>query len=93
MRILILPLLLFSTGCISLWPDPALDALPEPSHPEDVQLLLQSAPDPLEPMNRAFFALDTTLFSVALGPLWEGYNAVVPEWARTGLFNFGNNII
>ena len=93
MRILILPLLLFSTGCISLWPDPALDALPEPSHPEDVQLLLQSAPDPLEPMNRAFFALDTTLFSVALGPLWEGYNAVVPECARTGLFNFGNNII
>ena len=93
MRILILPLLLFSTGCISLWHNPALDALPEPSHPEDVKLLLQSAPDPLEPMNRAFFALDATLFSVALGPLWEGYNAVVPECARTGLFNFGNNII
>ena len=92
LRTYILILLLFSVGCVSWQSDSALKALPEPSHPEDVQLLLQTAPDPLEPMNRAFFALDKTLFTYALEPIWSGYNAAVPQKARKGIRHFSDNL-
>ena len=97
MRVFVLSLFLiangfFQVGCVQLWQSSDITSLPAASHPEDVQLLLQPAPDPLEPMNRAFFALDKTLFTCALGPLWDGYNAVVPESARIGVLHFGNNI-
>jgi phospholipid-binding lipoprotein MlaA len=91
-RPFILTLLLFMVGCTSWRPDPALKLLPEPSHPKDAQLLLQPAPDPLEPINRAFFAVDKTLFTYALEPVWTGYNAVVPLKARNGIRRFSDNL-
>ena len=92
LRPYILTLLLFSVGCASWKSDSALKALPEPSHPEDAQLLLQPVPDPLEPVNRAFFALDKTLFTCALEPIWNGYNAAVPQKARKGIRHFSDNL-
>ncbi len=92
LRPYILTLLLFSVGCASWRSDSALKALPEPSHPKDVQLLLQSAPDPLEPINRAFFTVDQTLFTCALEPIWAGYNAAVPQKARKGIRHFSDNL-
>ena len=92
MRSYILTLLLFTVGCASWRPDPALKTLPEPSNPKDAQLLLQPAPDPFEPINRAFFAVDKTLFTYALGPVWFGYNDVVPEKARNGILHFSTNL-
>ncbi len=92
LRPYILILLLFSVGCASWRSDPALENLPEPSHPKDVQLLLQPSPDPLEPINRAFFVVDRALFTGALEPIWAGYNAAVPQKARMGIRHFSNNL-
>ncbi len=91
-RPFILTLLLFTVGCASWRSDPALENLPEPSHPKDGQLLLQPAPDPLEPINRAFFVVDRTLFTGALEPIWAGYNAAVPQKARKGIRHFSDNL-
>lgn len=91
-RTYILSLLLFVAGCASWGTDPALESLPAPTHPEDVSLLPKSAPDPVEPLNRGFFALDTVLFTYALEPAWSGYNAVVPEKARKGIKHFSKNL-
>ncbi|MDP7010839.1 MAG: MlaA family lipoprotein [Verrucomicrobiota bacterium] len=97
MRRLILSLLgfvggVFLTGCVQFSQSNAISSLPSPSHPEDVHLLLQSAPDPYEPINRAFFNLDKSLFTCALEPVWSGYNTVIPKKARTSMRHFGNNI-
>jgi len=92
LRPYILILLVFSAGCASWQSDSALKDLPEPSHPKDVQLMLQPAPDPLEPINRAAFAVDQTLFTFALEPVWAGYNAIVPTSARKGIRHFSDNI-
>ena len=88
----ILPLLIAATGCASFLPDPALEALPDPSHPEDASLMLQSTPDPLEPLNRFSFAVDEVLFGYAMEPASRGYRKVLPSKARTGIRNFGHNI-
>ena len=92
MRSYILTLLLFTVGCASWRPDPALKTLPEPSNPKDAQLLLQPAPDPFEPINRAFFTVDRTLFTYALEPAWAGYNYGVPKKARNAILHFGTNL-
>ena len=76
-RVYFLSLLLFVAGCASWSTDPALEALPAPSHPEDSKLLPKSADDPIEPLNRGFFAVDTALFNYALEPAWSGYNKVL----------------
>ena len=91
-RTYILSLLLFAAGCASWSTDPALEALPAPTHPEDAKLLPKSAADPIEPLNRGLFAVDTVLFTYALEPAWSGYNAVVPEKARKGIKHFSKNL-
>ena len=91
-RTYILSLLLFAVGCASWGTDPALEALPASTHPEDVRLLPKSVGDPIEPLNRGFFAVDTVLFTYALEPAWTGYNAVVPEKARKGIKHFSTNL-
>ena len=97
MRRLVLSLLgfvggVFLAGCVQFSQSHDTSFLPAASHPEDVHLLLKSAPDPYEPINRVFFNLDKSLFTYALEPVWSGYNAVVPKKARTGIRHFGNNI-
>ena len=91
-RVYFLSLLLFVAGCASWSTDPALEALPAPSHPEDSKLLPKSADDPIEPLNRGFFAVDTALFNYALEPAWSGYNKIVPEKARKGIKHFSTNL-
>ncbi len=91
-RLYFLPLLLFVAGCASWSTDPTLEALPAPSHPEDAKLLPKSADDPIEPLNRGFFALDTALFNYGLEPAWSGYNKIVPEKARKGIKYFRTNL-
>ena len=91
-RLHFLPLLLFVAGCASWSVDPTLETLPAPSRPEDIKLLPKSADDPIEPLNRGFFVLDTALFNYALEPAWSGYNKIVPEKARKGIKYFGTNL-
>ncbi len=49
-------------------------------------------PDPLEPMNRAFFAFNDTLDKAVLGPVSRGYAKVTPKPAQTGIRNFFDNL-
>ncbi len=49
-------------------------------------------PDPLEPMNRAFFAFNDTLDKAILGPVSRGYVNVTPEPARDAIRNFFDNL-
>jgi|AntRauTorcE11897_2_1112592.scaffolds.fasta_scaffold01032_9 phospholipid-binding lipoprotein MlaA len=49
-------------------------------------------PDPLEPLNRGIFKLNTALDIVLLEPLAMGYNALLPEIVRNGIRNFLRNL-
>ena len=48
--------------------------------------------DPLEPMNRAIYSFNDGVDTVLFKPLAEGYRAVLPGFARTGISNFFANI-
>ena len=72
-------------------PDEAVN-LPEPSVPADAKLMPSSLADPLEPVNRVAFAIDESLFHWVLDPASRGYQALLPEFARTGVRNFRENL-
>jgi phospholipid-binding lipoprotein MlaA len=48
--------------------------------------------DPLEPMNRAIFDFNDTAYTNVLFPVARGYNAVLPDPARTGIHNALGNL-
>jgi phospholipid-binding lipoprotein MlaA len=48
--------------------------------------------DPLEPWNRLVFTFNDRLYFWFLKPVAKGYNAVVPEAARTSVSNFFKNL-
>lgn len=48
--------------------------------------------DPFEGFNRSVYSFNQTLDDVALRPLAEGYQKVVPELVRTGVSNFFGNL-
>jgi phospholipid-binding lipoprotein MlaA len=48
--------------------------------------------DPLEPFNRAMFTFNDRLYFWVMKPAATGYNAVVPEAARTSVSNIFHNI-
>lgn len=48
--------------------------------------------DPIEPVNRAVFAFNDRTYRWLLRPLGKGYDAVVPEVARTGIRNVFANL-
>jgi phospholipid-binding lipoprotein MlaA len=48
--------------------------------------------DPLEPMNRAIFAVNDGLDKVVLKPVATAYKTVLPQFVRTGITNFYNNL-
>lgn len=56
-----------------------------------VQAQTQNA-DPLEAFNRGMFTFNETLDGVLFRPLATGYEAVLPQFARTGIRNFFNNL-
>lgn len=48
--------------------------------------------DPLEPMNRAIFKFNDVADRVALKPIAKVYDAVLPQFVRTGARNFFSNL-
>ena len=48
--------------------------------------------DPFESYNRAMFSFNDTLDEYILKPVAEGYDAILPRPAKTGVSNFFNNI-
>jgi phospholipid-binding lipoprotein MlaA len=52
----------------------------------------ETIPDPLEPMNRAFFHFNDKLYLWLLKPIAKGYKWVVPEPIRESIHNFFSNL-
>jgi len=48
--------------------------------------------DPLEPMNRAIYSFNEKVDEIALKPVAEVYDAVLPSPVRTGVRNFFSNL-
>ncbi len=48
--------------------------------------------DPFEPVNRAVFSFNLTADEYVLRPVAKGYDAVMPDLARTGVRNFFSNL-
>ena len=49
-------------------------------------------PDPLEPLNRAFFHFNDKFYFWLMKPVATGYKAVVPQTVRVGVKNFFYNL-
>jgi phospholipid-binding lipoprotein MlaA len=64
---------------------PSSESAPEEESVEEI-------PDPLEPVNRAFFKFNDKLYFWVLKPVASGYKAVLPEDARIGVRNFYWNL-
>lgn len=60
--------------------------------PEDEWSEESFIPDPLEPMNRAFFAFNDAAYFWFFKPVGEGYSAVMPEVLRVSIRNFFTNL-
>jgi phospholipid-binding lipoprotein MlaA len=60
--------------------------------PEDETLEGSMYPDPLEPMNRAFFAFNDAAYFWFFKPVGEGYAAVMPDVLRISIRNFFTNL-
>jgi phospholipid-binding lipoprotein MlaA len=65
----------------------------EPDPWADEAKSLDSIPDPLEPMNRAFFIFNDKLYFWFFKPVGTGYKMVVPEVGRICIRNFFTNLI
>lgn len=68
------------------------EAANAPAAQEDYAKELDSIPDPLEPMNRAFFVFNDRVYFWFFKPVATGYNMVVPEVARVSIRNFFTNL-
>ena len=72
----------------SEWGDESI-APPEFEEEEEIETIA----DPLEPINRVFFAFNDKLYFWFLKPVATGYKKVVPEPARVGVRNFFSNLL
>jgi phospholipid-binding lipoprotein MlaA len=63
-----------------------------PSEPAEEEAGAEEIPDPLQPMNRAFFKFNDKLYFWVLKPVASGYKSIVPEDARIGVRNFFSNL-
>jgi phospholipid-binding lipoprotein MlaA len=68
------------------------EASPEEEEPEPVEASEQTVPDPLEPLNRAFFEFNDKFYFWLLKPVATGYKTVVPEEIRICTRNFFYNL-
>lgn len=52
----------------------------------------QNTRDPLEPLNRGVYAFNDAIDIAVMKPLAKGYQAVLPQFVRTGVTNFFSNL-
>jgi len=62
---------------------------PTPLQPEEV---IETIPDPIEPVNRAFFTFNDRLYFWVLKPVASGYKTVAPEVVRVCVRNFFSHV-
>lgn len=87
-RLLLLPATLLLAHCAT--PKPGATSGAPVDELDDYATTSQVA-DPLEPLNRATFALNDGIYNVVLRPISKGYTTVTPKVVRTGLDNFFEN--
>jgi len=58
-----------------------------------IVVLPKSVPDPIEPVNRIVYAFNKELMTGAVKPTAKVYRLIVVKPVRTGIGNFGKNII
>ena len=61
----------------------------------DVPVIAADPPtpyDPIEPLNRATFALNDAIDAVIVNPIVSAWNAVLPSFVRTGVANLFDNL-
>ena len=63
------------------------EASPDDGYPEETLY-----PDPLEPMNRAFFKFNDAAYFWFFKPVAEGYSTVMPDVMRISIRNFFTNL-
>jgi phospholipid-binding lipoprotein MlaA len=68
------------------------EAGPEEEETEPIESSGETVPDPLEPLNRAFFEFNDKLYFWVLKPVATGYKTVVPEEVRVCARNFFHNL-
>jgi len=74
-----------------LSPTSARHATPAEANAEAV-VLPRSVPDPIEPLNRVVYKLNSEIMSRAVKPTAKVYRLIVIKPVRTGIGNFGKNI-
>jgi phospholipid-binding lipoprotein MlaA len=94
---ILLALLVALTGvCRAAAPASAAEAEAADEDPFDesdpAQQGVPPIPDPIAPVNRAFFHFNDKLYFWLLKPVAQGYKAVVPEAGRVGVRNFFSNV-
>jgi phospholipid-binding lipoprotein MlaA len=70
----------------------AAQAAAGPEEYDDDFFYEEDLPDPLEPINRAFFVFNDRLYFWFLKPVATGYKTVVPGKARISVSNFFRNL-
>jgi phospholipid-binding lipoprotein MlaA len=88
----IMPLLVAAGLCSCKSSSYDASKIPTASQPEDAELMLTGVKDPLEPLNRASFGLNTVLFEYVIYPTMKGYQWLIPEPGREKISNFHSNI-
>ncbi len=63
-----------------------------PPAPAEAEEEVGTIPDPIEPVNRAFFTFNDKLYFWVLKPVATGYKAVAPEEVRVCVRNFFSNL-
>ena len=84
--------LLAAAGLCSCQSSYDASKIPAASHPSDGELMIQGVNDPIEPVNRASFALTEGLFDYVFYPAAKGYRWLIPEPGRKNISNFGANV-
>jgi phospholipid-binding lipoprotein MlaA len=86
-----------------LRPEPALADRPDegpvrvaianvPPAPVETEEEVGTIPDPIEPVNRAFFTFNDKLYFWVLKPVASGYKSVAPEVVRVSVRNFFSHL-
>jgi len=68
------------------------EASAEQEEGEQAESSAETVPDPLEPVNRAFFEFNDRFYFWVMKPVATGYKTVVPEEVRVCIRNFFTNL-
>jgi len=70
----------------------AIANIPPAPAPLKTEEEIETIPDPIEPVNRAFFTFNDKLYFWVLKPVASGYRTVAPEMVRVCVRNFFSNV-